>query len=52
MPLAMSVGCDVLYLLVRTSLTLAVYPAERGPGGAPGETPNELSAEVIVSDGA
>src|SRR5262245_3166549 len=28
----MSVGFDVLVLVVRTSLSLAVYPAERGPG--------------------
>jgi len=34
------------FLVVRTSLSLAIYPAERGPGGAPGETPNQLSARA------
>ena len=39
----MSVGFDVVSLVVRTSLSLATYPAERGPGGAPGRRLTDLA---------
>jgi hypothetical protein len=39
----------MVFSVVRASLSLAVNPAERGSGGAPGETPNELGASVILS---
>src|SRR5262249_3855621 len=47
-PLAMSVGFDVVPLVVRTNRSLTGYPAKRGSGRLQGETPTQLDAGAML----